>query len=281
MVEVLQETTGIELTVDGPHAGGIPVDSGANTAGVAAIALMTHHGITDGVRLRITKGIRCGSGTGSSAASAAAAVTAVDAFFALGCSREQLVRFAAEGERASAGAAHADNVAAAVFGGLTICDARGRESVGVTHLTPPADLRVVIALPEIKIATSVARAALPEGVPMADYSAGCARCAMIVAALMRGDIAAFGRAVEGSFVDRVRGALIPGFEAVRKGAKAAGAAGVTISGAGPAVAAIMGVDGDPEGVARAMRAGFSQAGVESDIHIAGVADGAAVLEMDA
>jgi len=41
---------------------------------------------------------------------------ALNEMFALGLSMEDLVRIAAQGEKAASGAAHADNVAPAIFG---------------------------------------------------------------------------------------------------------------------------------------------------------------------
>lgn len=276
IVEIARGHEGMQITVDGPYAGQIPADSFRNTAGLAVKAMIDQHDLTEPIAMRITKGIRCGSGMGSSAASAAAAVTAADAWFRLNLPKDQLVKFAAEGERASAGAPHADNVAACVFGGLTIC--LHDETMYVMHLQPPTDMRVVVALPHVHVDTRTARSVLPTHVDMKSYVRGCGRCATIVAAISRGDVLAFGRALEGSFVDQARASLIPGFEKVRAAAKAAGAAGVTISGAGPAMVAIVAPHGDAKPIGEAMRVAFREAGVDSDIHVATPARGATILE---
>ncbi len=59
--------------------GRLPRDAAKNTAGVAALALLTMLGERRGVALTIRKGLPLSSGLGGSAASAAAAVVAVDA----------------------------------------------------------------------------------------------------------------------------------------------------------------------------------------------------------
>src|SRR5207245_2059241 len=105
-----------------------------------------------------------------------------------------------------------DNVAAALIGGFVIVEKH--DPTHVVHLAPPASLRFVIATPAIPTTTAVARGLLPARVSLADHSQGCARAAMIVAALAAGDVEALGRAIEGSFSDRARAKCIPGFDAV-------------------------------------------------------------------
>ena len=65
-------------SIDGDN-GRLPRDAARNTAGVAALALLTKLGERRGVGLSIRKGLPLSSGLGGSAASAAAAVVAVDA----------------------------------------------------------------------------------------------------------------------------------------------------------------------------------------------------------
>jgi homoserine kinase len=267
---------GLELTVRGEAAAEIPSDPARNTAGRAVAALIARHAPGQCVRLVIRKGTRHGSGMGSSAASAAAAVVAVNELFGLRLTREALVGFAAEGERASAGAAHPDNVAPAIFGGFTIVEKAA--PLRITSLPTPPNLRFVMATPAIHVATSTARGRLPGEVSMADYTLGCARSAAIVAAILTNDVVALGRAVEGSFVDAVRARLIPGFDRVREAARQAGATGVFISGAGPTVAAVIGAATDGEAVASAMREAFAAANMRCEARVTRVAPGASIVE---
>ncbi len=262
------------IDIEGQTGNGIPAEWERNTAGLAVRAVMAAHGLDEPLRMHIAKGIRPGSGLGSSAASAAAAVVAIDALFGLGLSQTELVTFAAEGERAAAGAAHADNVAAAICGGLTIVDQR--EPLRLTVVDAASEIRFVVATPGVELATEESRKVMPSSVTMKEYAAGCARCGAITAALIRGDAAALGAAVEGSFVDRARSPLIPGFDEVRRLAKQAGAFGVTISGAGPTVMAVVG-DG-AERVVDAMKAGFETAGLSSVVHVTSVGPAAQVVE---
>lgn len=278
-VEVGPGRGGIEVALVGDGCDDIPRDPDRNTAGRAIRAVLSEHGPRQSIRVLIRKGTRPGSGLGSSAASAAAAVVAVDRFLELGLSKERLVYFAAEGERASAGAPHPDNVAASICGGFTIVS--NESPLRLLSLHPPASLRFVIATPRLRVTTARARGTLPERVSLAEYSRGSARSAMIVAAILSGDAGALGRAIEGSFVDACREPLIPGCRGVFQAARDAGAAGATISGAGPTIAAVAKPDADGDAIARAMAAAFADAGLESDARVVAVAGGACIVECDA
>ena len=275
-VEIGPGDAGIVLTLTGEAAAGIPSDPDRNTAGRALQALMRRHDITAPIRVNIRKGLAPGSGLGSSATSAAAAVVAANEYFGLDLTREQCVPFAAEGERAAAGTAHADNVAASIFGGFTMV--RSGTPMRIVHLPAPEALRFVVATPRLQVETSRARAALPEQVTLLEYVRGCASCAMIVAALASGDIAALGEVIEGSFVDEHRSTLIPGFASVRDAARQAGSAGVCVSGAGPTVAAVVGPDANAEAVARAMKDAFNDADLECNSRLVSVGEGARIVE---
>jgi len=276
VVTVRAAESGVTLTVVGVGAGDVPTDPGRNTAGIALSALLARHAPQRGLSARIHKGIRHGSGMGSSAASAAAAVFAANAELGLNLSPLEMVELAAEGERASAGSAHADNVAPALLGGFTIVD-KG-PPLRVTRFDAPVSLRLVMATPNIHVATSVARQRMPREVSLETYARGAARSGLIVAAILKGDSTALGHAIEDSFTDAARGPLIPAFDEVRAAAKAAGAAGVTISGAGPTVMAVVGPDGHGDDIARAMCGAFGDAGLECEARIARPAPGAALVE---
>src|SRR5207249_8592317 len=130
---------------------------------------------------------------------------------------------------------HADNVAAAIFGGFVI--AEKADPTRVTRLAPPAGLRFALAIPRLELTTRRARRALPRCIPLADHAQGCARAGAIVAAIARGDVRALGRAVEGSFAERARARLVPGFAGACESARRGAAAGAAMGGAGRAVRA--------------------------------------------
>src|SRR6187549_193544 len=118
--------------------GRLPRDAARNTAGVAALALLTKLGERRGVSLTIRKGLPLSSGLGGSAASAAAAVVAVDALVGARLPVETLIMCALEGERLGAGSAHADNIAPAICGGLVLV--RVPNPPDIVRLPVPAGL---------------------------------------------------------------------------------------------------------------------------------------------
>jgi homoserine kinase len=117
------EGTGVRLVAMTGDGGKLPREIDRNTATVAACELLARHAPDAAVELELHKGLPLGSGLGSSGASAAAAVVAVDAALALGLGPTQLVEAARTAEAIACGAAHADNVAPAVVGGIVLISA--------------------------------------------------------------------------------------------------------------------------------------------------------------
>ncbi len=256
------DRTSIEVT--GLGAQYIPTDPAKNTAGVVAEALDAP------ARIHIDKGVRPSSGLGSSAASAAGAAVALDALYGGGRSAEELVRAAAEGEAAVSGEAHADNVAPAVMGGFTIVT-----EAGITALD--VDLPLVACLPEAVVSTREARRVLPESASLDDLVDTVGAAATLVAGMARGDPALVGRGMHDPVVTPARASLIEGYDAVREAALDAGATGVTVSGAGPAMLAVP-EPGRSRAVGAAMVEAFDGAGVDAVAYRTRVGDGAVVYE---
>ncbi len=270
--EVTLERTGGGISI--LSEGGIPTDPDRNTAGIVARVMMERFGITGGVEIRIRKGVPVGFGMGSSAASAAAAAVAFDGLFDLGLDGDTLVECAGAGERASAGAVHYDNVAASVLGGFVIVRTG---PLSVIRVDPPEDLVLCVAIPEMDVPpkkTQVSRGAVPERIAMADSVRNLANAAAMVAGFLRGEPEVIGSAIQDVIVEPARKHMIPGFDRVKGDALGAGALGVTISGAGPSVIALLAGSADSGAVADAMRGGFSSAGLGCRTVICGPSGGA-------
>jgi len=257
------ERTAIEVTGLGSRY--VPETPADNTAGVVARELDAP------AHIRIDKGVRPASGLGSSAASAAATALALDTLYGLGHDRETLVRVAAEGERAVSGDAHADNVAPAILGGFTAVTDDAVHRVG-------ADVSVVVCLPDVAVSTSDAREAVPASASVEEVVETVGSAATLVLGMVRDDPALVGRGVRETVVTPTRAALIEGYDQARRAALDAGAHGVTVSGAGPAVLAVPpGGDGDGDRrVASAMVDGFRDAGVDSRAYRTRVGTGARI-----
>ena len=252
----------VTITAMTGDIGGIPTSAEENCAGRAALAVMRQipgkAGRDAAIEMTIHKGLPRGSGLGSSAASAVAGAVAAHLLLESPIGRNALLEAALEGEMVASGGRHADNLAASLLGGFTIV--RSHEPLDVTRLEAPPQIRFVVVLPEMEIATRYARSILPETVPLKDAVANAAHAAALVAAMARGNIADVGHAIADRIVEPARRHLIPGFDDVKRAAMEAGAAGGSISGAGPAVFAVATPD-KAEAVAAAMHAAFSRHGL--------------------
>jgi homoserine kinase len=192
--------------------------------------------------------IPVGSGLGSSAAAVTAGLLAAGALLDTELPAPLLLALATELE------GHADNVAAALYGGLVLV--AGEEVLPL----PVAPLRAVVVLPAVTLSTQAARAALPESVPRADAVFNLGQMGLLLQALAQGDHDLLARAMADRLHQPYRVPLIPGMAAALEAAHAAGAA-ACLSGAGPSLIAFAST-GHRE-LAEKMRAAFAAAGVAS------------------
>jgi homoserine kinase len=175
----------------------------------------------DRFTFRIASEIPLSGGLGSSAAAIVAGLMAADHLFELDA---DVLALATELE------GHPDNVAAALQGGVVIC-AGG----GVTRFDPPTGLEGVLVVPYEPMRTAEARHALPAQVPMADAVHNVAHVALLTLGLARGDWDLVARGLEDRLHQPHRAHLYPRSAELVRDARALGALGATISGAGPTV----------------------------------------------
>jgi homoserine kinase len=210
----------------------LPVEPSQNVAGASLLALLQEYDKKIGFDLVVEKCIKPGSGLGSSAASSAGAVVAanhlLDHFF----SKEDLVRFAMNGEKLASGVKHADNIAPCIYGGVTLI--RSIFPLDIIQLSAPA-LYVTVVHPQIEVKTSDARQILRKEVQLKDAIKQWGNIAGLVAGFMKADYDLIGRSLEDVIIEPVRSILIPGFDEVKKKSKEAGALGGGISGSGPSI----------------------------------------------
>jgi homoserine kinase len=247
---------GVRIAAIAGDDGKLSRDPTRNTAGIAAAHVLRQIGAADGVCLTVHKGLPLASGLGSSAASAVAAAVAVNALFGEPLDRAALLAASLEGEAAVSGR-HADNVAPALFGGITLV--LGTTAEAIYSLPLPSDLHLALATPAIAVPTAQARAVLPQNVPLKAMIHQTAQVALLVHALHTGDLALLGMAMErDSVVEPARAHLMRGLAEVRAAARAQGALGTVISGAGPTLCSLCDSAACAERVADAMRAVYAE-----------------------
>ncbi|WP_185869160.1 homoserine kinase [Blattabacterium cuenoti] len=186
-----------------------------------------------GFEMELIKNIHPGSGIGSSAASAAGVVYGANVLLGNPFSTIQLIRFAMEGERFASGTAHADNVAPAIMGGVTLV--RSYKPLDITKLHSPNELWVSIIHPQIEIRTSDAREILKQKILMTDAIRQWGNIGSLVAGLYQENYELISRSLEDVIVEPIRAMLIPAFYELKIRCKEIGALGGGISGSGPSV----------------------------------------------
>lgn len=263
MVTVVQEGTpgSVTVTVQGGD-GRIPTEPGRNSASAAARAVRDRLGSDAGLRIEVRKGLPLAAGLGGSAASAVAGAVATDLLLGGGLSHDELLRAAVAGEAAGSGAAHADNAAPSLLGGLVLV--LPGEPLSWTRIPTPADMHVAVAHPELEVETRGARDLLPRQLDVETAVRQWGNAAGFVAACYQGDWELLGRCGVDAFAEEVRKALVSGFDGVVEAALRTGAATAGLSGSGPSVFALCRGDETARRVADAMAAAFGTRGVSAD-----------------
>ena len=251
-VEMTALDSGLEVAIEGEGAAWLPRD-GNNLVAKAAVHLWQQAGRRPaGLSLKITNQIPPGMGLGSSAAAIVGGLVAANALVGEPFSQSEILRLAHRLE------GHADNAAASLYGGLVVVSADDDEVLIDTIDVPP--LRIAFALPDVRLSTRAARAALPAHVSLGDAAFNIGRALFVVRALQTGDFERLGRTMDDRLHEPYRRPLIPGFDAAKRAAREAGAAAVALSGAGPSIAAF--APGRHAQIAEAMKAAFEANGVK-------------------
>lgn len=270
---------GIKIFVKGTAGRQIPREATKNSAGPPAMAMLKEAGLKRGLEITLEKNVPQGLGLGSSGTTAAACTKTLNHLLDLELSNDELVRFASLGEKAVAGTAHADNVAASILGGFVVVYGNPARTI---CFKPPPNISIAIATPQLAVKpnkTRMAREIVPERIDVKKAILNIGHASAIVAGFARGDIGMIGTGMEDQIAEPHRERLIPGFGRVKRAALEAGASGVSISGAGPSIVAI--VDRkhhDPVGVGRAMLRGFADNNTRSTWFVARPAPGATIIE---
>lgn len=262
-----KDTPGVEIIIK--HGPPLPTLPEENVAGVAATALLQALNSDQGITIEIEKKIKPGSGIGSSAASAAGAVYGVNHLLGAPFSLQELIPFAMAGEALSSGVPHADNVAPALLGGITLV--RSYEPLEVIPLHVPEELYVAVIHPQIELKTSDSRSVLKQQVSMKKAIRQWGNLGALVSALYTEDYDLLGRSLVDEIVEPLRSPLIPGYRKAKKAALDSGALGSGISGSGPSIFALCRGEQIAKNTASAMNAIYADLGVATELHISKVA----------
>ena len=169
-------------------------------------------------------------GLGSSAATIVGALTAINALSEADLSKKELFDLAVEIE------GHADNVAAALYGGLTISYRQG-DKFNVRRCEPDKKIGIVVLIPDVGLSTAKAREALPDEITREAAVFNIGRVSLLVESLLTGDLSNMAVALEDALHQPWRRKLVDDYDQVVESCLEAGAKGVALSGAGPTMLA--------------------------------------------
>ena len=277
---VCLDNIGDEITVRKTKKKGITIkkvsgqklstDISVNVAGVSATALLNESKVDCGFEIEIHKGIKPGSGIGSSAASSAGSVFAINKLIGEPYSNKELIKFAMQGEMAASGSKHADNVAAVLLGGFTFV----RNSVENDYfkLNTPIEIAFTVIHPKIELKTKDSRAVIKDKVSIKNMIEQSANLGAFISGLYTENYDLIRRSVKDVVIEPLRSVLIPKFEEIKSASINSGALSCGISGSGPSVFAICKGITTANKVGEAMKKVYRNLNLEYDIHISCVND---------
>lgn len=273
----MEETGILDVVIE---AGGHEIleDPARNLTYQSALHLFERAGYKPhGLYIRQQDSIPVARGTGSSSAAVVGGLMAANGLVGRMTGRvpfdqAEILRMAVQIE------GHPDNVTPALVGGFTVSCMNEGEPLYV-RFDPPEGLKAVIVMPEVPFTaqkTQKARGVLPEAVTLKDAVYNLNRAALLVAAIAQGRTDLIAVAMQDRLHQPYRASLYQGMASVLQAGLAAGAKGVALSGAGPAVLAF--VEGDPSAVVYAMEGAFNWAGSEAKSLVVGLAREGARIE---
>ena len=211
----------------------VPYDVKKNVAGVASEALIDSLNPDFGFEIKIDKKIKPGSGIGSSAASSVGAVVGINHLLGNPFKPEELIPYALEGEKLACGSEHADNVAPAILGGITLV--RSTKPIDIIKLPIPKNLKAVIIHPKIEIKTADARKVLDKSIPLEKASQYWGNLGAFVSSLYENNYDLMKKSIVDNIIEPKRSQLIPMFDSLKQIANDNDSIGCGISGSGPSV----------------------------------------------
>ncbi|MCH1641603.1 homoserine kinase [Paenibacillus timonensis] len=210
----------------GGNLEGLPTDKSNLVYQVAQSVFAEAGVILPELEISMKSDIPLTRGLGSSASAIVGALFAANLLIGEPLSQAKLFDMATALEK------HPDNVGASLFGGIITAVWDGSHA-DVLRIEPPADLEVLVAIPDFQLSTSKAREALPKQISLQDAVYNVSRTSLLTAALAAGRLDLIPAAMRDRLHQPYRASLVPGMARILEEATAHGALGAALSGAGP------------------------------------------------
>lgn len=218
--------------------------------------------------IRMHNQIPLGMGCGSSAAGRLAALALAVHFGGLDWTEERILA------EASCLEGHPDNAAACWLGGFVAAADDEIKTVHVARVTPPPQWRALVVLPSEPLATSKARALLPESYSRRDVVGNLQSVALLGLAFAQGRGDLLATAMSDRIHQPYRAEVCPQLPLLLPLAGRHGILGVALSGAGPAVLAIVDGERNVPAAGAAIHARFSGMAAPEIVHCLFESEGA-------
>lgn len=232
-VEVIPNGLNYNRIIQIDNHASLPTDVNKNSCTVVIQKMQEFLDEVVFVDVKIKKGFASGSGLGSSSASSAAAAFAYNTLLNNPFTREELLPFAAEGERAACGSAHYDNVSPALLGGLVLL-----HNAKPVRLPVPMGLHAVSFFPNIEVNTSSSRSIVAKHASLDVVSKQVSSMGAFISGLYQNDLELIKASCKDFLVEPFRKILIPYFDEMREVCLKVGGVTFGISGSGPSVFAL-------------------------------------------
>ena len=190
-------------------------------------AVAKHLGLPPrGLHVEIETGVPVCRGLGSSSTMIAGGALAANALHGSPLDTDAILEICTEME------GHPDNLAPALYGGLTASLMKGTRPISVHFVVSPR-IRFTALIPDFEFETHVARAVLPKSVKYADAIFNISHGALMLKALETGNDELLREAMADRLHEPYRRPLIYGSDIAEAAARECGALGFALSGAGP------------------------------------------------
>ena len=258
-IEMEEIARGVELTVEGEGADRLQRDVERSLVVRAARAAFAHLGVTaPGLRIHLKNAIPLRRGLGSSGTACLGGVVGAAELVGRPLAVADVLKLALPFE------GHPDNITPSLVGGLTAtCVSEG--AVRYVKIPVPKAIQIVAVIPDRELSTAEARRALPQQVPLTDAVYNVGRAAMLVGALVAGDLGLLDEATRDRLHQPYRAKLLPGMEEVFEAGRRAGALATFLSGAGSTVVAL--VEREAETVGREMVEAWTARGIRAQAKV--------------
>lgn len=185
-----------------------------------------------GIRINFESDIPISRGLGSSAACILGGVLAANEIGKGNLNKNEILEIASEIE------GHPDNIAPALFGGMTVSIKDGNK-VYYEKIKLPQGLKFCAIIPDFKLSTKDSRAVLPDSIPYRDGVYNVGRVSLLIAALSNGNFDLLKLACKDRLHEIYRGSLIGNYDEIVEECNQLNSLCVFLSGAGPTIMAVL------------------------------------------